>query len=741
MDQKIRNWRRLLGMQGLLATIVACGVSIPAAAQERSNGGLEEVIVTAQRRAENLQTVPLALSSFSGNYLQREKVEDVSELGSRVPGLQYEQFSPGEPRFFIRGLGSISRSSAVDGDVGVFMDDVYLGRPEMTNINFYDLENLEILRGPQGTLFGRNVVGGAVSYHTKRPTDELKILAQVGYGNFNTFETAATITGPLTDKVSAKLSAGTRNHDGYNFNQTTRHDVEDERFIGASGAIRFRPTDDLDIQLNGDFSRRRGTGPWWILYREAADQLGKAYPDPRNGKGYTDDGFANIDNNGVSLNANWTTAYGTLTSITAYRDSMKANRSNTTGLYAAQITDPPAVIAANSNIVFLQEDDQWSDQFSQELRFASPSGERLTWVGGLYYFEEHVKHDFYVDYRFLFPFFKAQGQSLFKAHTNTRAYAGFANGSYKIFDTLSVQAGVRWSRDEKDHVLTPTGVYTNAFTINGVKVPTWTAQGQGGWNAVTPTASLKWQVTPDKLLYFTYSKGFKSGGFNDNDLEYLSATTPFNPEYVENYEVGAKTEWFDHRLRVNLAAYDMRYTDLQVVILIPATNVGPSRQVTGNAGSALSQGVELELNWLPTDELSFLMTYNYAHTRIDQLVVVGVNQAGNQLTRSPRHKLFLGANYAKPLANDMTATARVGWSYQTKYFTGTDNAKAGIVPTQRNLDAGVGLELQGGRWFVELWGKNLTDSIKPVFPSPVGDDAYSALMPPRTYGVSVRYKF
>lgn len=721
--------------------LLALGAGAPALAADEATGtAVEEVIVTAQKTAQNLQQVPLAVTGFSGDFLEKSKVENFLDLRTRVPSLTFDEFAPGQPRYFIRGIGNTNRSGGIDSAVGLFVDDVYMGRPAMTSTDFSDLERVEVLRGPQGTLFGRNAVGGAVSFFTRKPGDSYRFDGKVTAGNYDLRAVSAAVSGPISDTVSAKMALTARSHDGYAFNTTTGRDVEDERLIAGRAALRFRPNEAWDIQLNVDGSQRRGTGPWWDLAVEAPASLGKSNPDPRRGRNHAEDGYANIDNAGASLNATWKTSIGTLTSITAYRNAQTHVRANTTGLLVAELTD-----VANRRVfhhtLFIQQDDEDAKQFTQELRLASNIGERFSFVAGLYYYNDDVFHNRLTDYRFYnFGATPLGGRFNFASTNKTDAYAVFINGVYEITGRLKLQAGLRWSQDEKDHVTVGSGANFSRFRNAGVTIPGYTAPASAKWDAFTPTASLNYQVTDDAFVYATASRGFKSGGFNDTDNDLQSALRPFNPEYVWNYEIGARTEWFDRRLRLNATAFYMDYTDLQVTVITIVTPGLPPTGVSGNAGKSTIKGFELEWTAVPVQGLNVYGSYTYTDGKIKSLVTGTLNLAGKDIPRAPKNKFFLGANFTRDLGL-VTATARVDYSRQSSFFSTINNLPSELIHKQHNWDAGLTLAPTGKPYSLELWGKNLSNELSITTISDVTGDGYAQYAPPRTYGVTLSIKY
>ncbi|MGV3481569.1 MAG: TonB-dependent receptor [Sphingobium sp.] len=731
------------GSRFIFGLLAASGLTMPAIAQTdpqpaEETGGLEEIVVTAQKTRDNLQTVPLSLTAFTGDNLTRSNIENVKDLAARTPSLNVDTFSPGQPRYFIRGIGGTAAGSARDAAVGVFVDEVYMGRPSMTSTDFVDIDRVEILRGPQGTLFGRNVVGGALSYFTRKPDDEFRAQAALTVGNYDKIDGSFAVSGPLSEGVSAKLSFSSRNHGGYAFNETTDKDIETEHSNAVRGALRFQPGEGVDIQLNADYSKLTGNGNWWHLLREGPNSIGKANADPRRGRNYTDDGFNRIRNGGVSLNARFESPIGEIASITAYRESKLRTRANTTGLFVAELTDP------NRNqyhhTLFIQEDDTDSKQFSQELRLASDISDRLSSVVGIYYFHEKVDTTNITDYRFLR--FNSQGRRRFDASNTTDSYAVFANLAWEVTDWLKLRGGLRWSRDEKDHIVVAGGNNYTPYRDGGVIVPGFTAPGRAAWSALTPAFSVNFQATPTKFLYASVSRGFKSGGFSDTEVERLSAMEPFDPEFAWNYEVGLKSEWLDRRLRFNASLFYTDYTDLQVTVIRQVDPNFPPFGVTGNAGKVVIKGAELEINAVPVEGWNLYGTYAYTDSNIKELISGTTNLRGNRLPRAPKHKFSIGTSYSVDVQNKVRITGRAEYTYSSNFYSSILNSPVDQIPNLKNLDLGLSFSTPDDRWSLELWGKNVTDRLNINTISEVPPlDGYAQFQPPRTYGATLRFRY
>lgn len=762
----------------LLLSAAAMSVPVSALAQDDQAGlGLEEVIVTAQKRAENLQAVPLALTALSGETLERQHINNFHDLHTRVPSFVYDQYSPGQSRYYIRGIGNNLLSGAVDEDVGVFVDGVYLSRPAMADTEFPDLERVEILRGPQGTLFGRNVVGGAISFNTRKPSDTFLMRGEATYGNYDEISAKGYISGPLSEKVSASLAATSRQHEGYAFNTTTNNDVADAKFASGRGALRLTPSDTLDIQINADISRRRQSGQWWTFYKNVGTSATLPNADPWRGAHYPDDGFNDVDNHGYSGNINWDVGAATLTSITAYRRSVYDSKTNTQspnlapfGLTNAELA---AALATGRYSQFLNGRiyHESARQFSQEVRLASSSAGPLKWVAGVYYFNNNVTYRTTTNNDFSFPALginHASSTAGDDQYSEADAYAVFLNGSYDILENLTLQAGVRWSHEEKSSVIVAHGVPGNVllqgarggYLNNGVPLGIgvgYTTAISGEWEAWTPAVSINYQVVPDKFVYATVSKGFKSGGIPGANID-RALTLPLEPEYAWNYELGTKTEWLG-RLRLNVSGFLVKYDDLQVrgFTTLPGAAL-PTRFVT-NAGKTTSRGVEAELDFIVDDGINIYGTYTYTRARIDESSAAGcanpavptqcVIRVGDELTRTPHHKFSIGGTLRIPLSAGLAAIARADYSYTDSYFpllpnNGTSCGNVPYcetVPAQKTLGAGLAFESDDGRWSIEFWGKNLTDQVH--FAGLTAIPSYGVvgfLDPPRTYGVTARFR-
>jgi len=715
-----------------------------AATEAPKSGQVGDIIVTATRREESAQRVPVAITALSAADMQARGIQTTDDLKFQVPGLQIYSTQVGITNYTIRGLGNANnRSATADGSVGVFVNEAYIGRPFLLNTDFMDMERVEVLRGPQGTLFGRNTIGGAISFYSTKPGPETRAGGEVTVGNYNQRDAGGFISGQIADNVYAKVAVTTRNHDGYNYNTTTHTPIEDQRTTGVAAALRFTPTSNLDITLNVDTTIQRGTGSWWINWVRGP-YSGAPYADPRRGNGANDNGFGNINNSGGSLNIAWNTPIGNFTSVTGYRYGTLDSRSPSVGTMPAP-PGPPAVNSALSNILFTQEDDYSTRQYSQEFRLASNGDSPLNWLVGVYYFHEKSYHTAIVDFQFN-NYYGYAGRARYDSTGTTDAFALFGNVSYNLTDKLKLQAGVRWSSDRKEFTETPSGKsYGAGFKDNGVRVSTFNAAGEKTFRAATPSFTVNYQATPSVFLYATVSKGFKSGGFNDVADDKAVAETPYFPEKVWNYEAGFKADLFNHHARLNVSAFRLNYTNLQVQEIVPAFPGGPNLVITANAGKTHNQGVEAEFQLNPIEGLQLYGNFAYQDSRVDQLstVISGVtiSQAGNKLPLVPKTKWMVGAAYTFPIANEIDTTLRGAYSRTSSYFGYITNNPLELVPPQSNLTASLLFEPRGSHWNVELWGKNLENKLNISQLFQIFGASYARVGVPRTWGLTVRYKY
>jgi len=700
------------------------------AAAQAATAEVSELVVTAQRVEENIQQVPIAVSAFSSATLQRQAIETLQDIALRTPGFSAGAVDPIQSNFAIRGIGSafgISQNAGGDASVVVFVDGVYAGRGGTPDIDALNLERVEVLRGPQGTLFGKNTVGGLIQFVSRKPSADPSFRVEGQYGDYDRRSLNARGNIPLSDTVFLSAGGSIKLRDGYEFNETTRHDVNDQDLRTATVALRFLPSEELDVVLAADFTDQDQKGNPRHNICDATFQAGihcvGVNPDPRVVNAYTD-GYLRRWLQTYRGEINYKTPIGTLTSITAYR----AVTLNFRTPFFSNPVNPPAQIEST------ETDHEKDKQFSQELRLAFGAfDDRLTGQVGVYYLnEDNTRIE---DLRQDFPAPSITGVATYPQIVEGRSWAIFGQASYAITDTLSLTAGLRQTWEKK------TGHFIG-LKVSGPGLPpplaaNYDVRGRKSWDALTPRFALDWQATPDALVYASATRGFKSGGFQGIAGSGLSQSTPYDPEFAWSYETGAKTQWWDNRLRVNVSIFQTDYKDLQVSQLVPLCCV-----VVGNAATAKIKGAELEFLIRPIEGLQIDGSYSRLHARFTSFATGATgNFTGNDLPRSPNDKVHLGAQYSFDVEG-WTALGRVDYTNQAHMYFEASN-----IPTQKqegfiNVDARVSLTSPDKRWEVAAWGKNLTDELVATYVTAFAPyrQVLVPYAPPRTYGVTLVWK-
>ena len=753
--QRVRTGRdRFLRGAAALAMATAMpthGFAQQGADDEASPARFGDIVVTAQRREASLATIAAAVSAYSADDLKTKSLEDLEDVGLANPSLQVSIFQ-GEAQVYIRGIGTPIVIGGTDSATAIHGDGVYLSRAAAAVPAFFDAERLEVVRGPQGTLYGRNATAGSINVITKGPTEEFSAEASLIYGNYNRFELFGAVAGPLiADKLLVRLALQSVDRDG--FTTVTRpievvspngapvtDDVEDKNEIYGRLKIEFRPSETVTVLLTGDYYEADDKGSTWHFI-DPGFEFNPSYSDfirdnGRRGENRSREMFSDIEfyNRpviwGISGKLDWEIGDYALTSLTAYRETEPENLND---------LDFSDVFASDQ----LRAEDHW--QFSQELQFSSPSGERLEWILGAFYFKE----DNYVRSEYFLPrvpvqfAFEQDGCCLLllNGRSETEAFAIFGDGSFDVTDSLSVLFGARYSYEKRDGENITEFVDIPAALAPLVNnVAEFEAES---WNAFTPKFGLEYQVNDDIFTYASVVRGFKSGGFNLGSYQ----NEPFDPEFIWSYEVGLKASMLDRRVNLNLAGFYYDYKDLQV------QDVENNNVLIRNAASAEIWGVEAEGSLRPSDAalIDFAVTwmspefadYLAFDTKRPQLGTQDLS--GNVLPKAPRWKLALGAQYTVPVADVGDLTLRADWSWQDEIFF---NAFEDPLLSQGSFSwvkARATFETADGRWRVAAFVDNLTDETvvsNAIFTGDiVGANVAGNLAPPRTYGVEIGFNF
>ncbi len=726
-----------------VAGIMLATLPFTATAQQRAV--LDEIIVTAQKRAESLQEVPIAVSAFDADSLRLSGVATLDDISHRTPGLTMGRFNAVQPQIFIRGIGSTDQSASGDQSVGVFIDGVYMGRTGFVDLDFFDLERVEVLRGPQGTLYGKNVVGGAINLITERPSETFDARIEGSIGNFDRRSLRALVSGPLAETLAGKLSLSWTERDGYATSATTGRKLSDEDNVTVRGSLLFTPRDDLDLLVTADYSRDRLAGnnreclgeqfiffPWFAPGSPFAPS--PCSPDPfLNEK--TVDGFQDRNVGGMSATLTWDSNLGEVTSITAWRKGDYEIQEDFSG------SDAPLVVRNAIDEI---------EQFSQELRLADATEDgRFNWLVGAYGYRADIErvenNDFSgndVPIALLLlqvpPGTVPSFNTFYFQENKTTSYAVFGQGTWAFTDDVNLTVGARYTYEKKEADIRgagfdPTGGFLAApYDISASK----------SWNAFTPKVTVDWRPSDEVMLYFSVADGFKSGGFNGTAPDGIAASTPFDQEEARQFELGLKSELFDRRLRANLTAFHIDYDDLQVFQLVDG-----ARLIVDNAADARSRGIELEMLAQLSSALTLSGHYAYLDTEYKDFInEAGLDFSGNTLTRAPKHSYNIGATYRADLDARLGLTLHAEYSYRSRVFYDPSNFALVGDSGRGLLDARAVLSLRDHNVDISLWGRNLTDKVHVTQaidgrgPFNLSQNAAGVIAEPRMYGLTVTWR-
>lgn len=733
------------------------------AAAADSAGTLGEVVVSARRRVENAQEVPIPITALSGQTLDETGLYRLEDLNERLPSLNVQFGNPRQTSIAVRGLGNNPANDGLESSVGVYLDDVYLGRPGMANQDLIDLDQVSLLRGPQGTLFGKNTTAGVLNLETSAPSFTPGGVVEASAGNYGYWQVRGAVTGPIDDTLAGRFTYSRTERDGYVDDVTDGRRLNGVGRDGVRGQLLFKPDEALSVRVIADYSREDSSCCISVLYN----------PGPNNGATlekhlaaagateiYDPDGYATSINDpqymqvrqgGGSVQINWRLPSGsTLTSITAYRSWQFLPTNDADG------TSVSGIINAG------QEDDD--EQWSQELRLASPSGGPLDWVGGLYAFYQYQSNIAFTQYGpaaqalYGLPAFYNNAYSQVRAHPETQSYAAFGQATWHISSQWSLTAGVRDTNEQStSHIerLAPVGapgidLVLPAYSTGPLKISD---------NDVSGLVSLGYQLDPDLLAYISAARGAKAGGINQSvPVGKLPVSSLYVlPETANDYELGVKSTWFEQHLLLNVNLFWTDVHDYQATQL-EQSSPGVYVQTLTNIGGVRTRGVELELSAKPVEAVSFDLNASYndaVYTSYDnapcaiESTLAGLqtcNLTGEQVVGAPRWVVNPDVTFEQALGAGVSGYAVLGYAWRSSFFGTSDNSEYAIVHAYGLLNARLGLRgaLPGGkRWDLSVWADNATD--KRYFVGGLTGPSFGSysLFPgnPRFWGATARLEF
>ena len=784
--QKLLLSAAVIGAVGCGPTYAAeASASAPAADAAALDAEESEaaITVTARRREEDAQDVPIALSVLSADTLDKTGNFTLGQVQQLVPSLQIFSFNPRNTNINIRGLGAnvALTNDGLENGVGFYLDNVYYGRPGQSQFDLVDLQQIEVLRGPQGTLFGKNTTAGAINITSREPSFTPEAQGEISLGDYGYHQLRASVSAPIiSDRVAFRLSLADTHRDGFLTNLHDGSKAQDYDNFSIRGQLLVKPTDTLSVRLIGDYAHQKqhyvlnipvtyfgtydsgATIPNNIFARTSRAGYTLLPADPFAREGDSDSHYqAFMKSYGASGQIDWDLGQVALTSITAYRwwDWDPANDGDSTSL-------PVTTKAQQANR---------QRQFSQEVRLGSTGSNVVDWTVGAYYFWQTICGYGASAYGSAAPnwFVPTANPVVADAALNgfetrsyseprTKSYALFGQASWNISDALSLTGGLRYTHERK------TGAYRQ-WWVGGADLSTLSAADAAAATAIrnqfNPRASytagirddsisglatLSWKIAPDALVYGTYSRGSKSGGLNLTNIP-SGAVPQVKPETVDSYELGFKSAWLDRTLTLNAAAFWTEVSDYQTAITQPNI-LGTFVQYISNIPKVRSRGIEGDLSYAPTKWISLTASASYIEATYrdyrnapqapERSATLAPTQdlTGVQLGGIPKFTYSLGADVAQPIGGGGTEIyGHADFSHRSSFNTSSSNSRYAQVPGYGLLNARIGIRADSGLWDISVWARNLGDKqyFQALNPGAFGL-VTGTIGDPRTIGVTLK---
>jgi len=699
---------------------VSCFVSVlataPVSAEEAQNAEdddnvIETIVVTARKRAEPIQEVPLSITAYSASDLEAKSFNSLKDVGQFTPNFSFTnqgQAGSNGSVVFMRGVGQADPTIFWDPGVGIYVDGVYMGRAQGIDLGLMEIERVEILRGPQGTMFGKNTIGGAVSVVTAKPENEYSGGLELTVGEDNRLDGKVNMNIPLIeDELAMRFAVSSQDRDGFGervdyATGAKLDEMGDRERVNARLSVNWTPSDDFELLFSIDSADVRESGAvrdvqqinqtplsglmnmFVTPHYDAATFLNSS-PTTNYGTGTN----ANIlDAWGSALTMTWDLGDITFKSITSYRD-----------IFAVNGTDPDGSLY---DIIDLYAEIE-QDQFSQEFQLSGQSfNGKFNWVTGVYYYEESAFQNEIVKVYHELASSPAGLDISFKRRLgiDNSSYAAYAQGTYDISDKLGLTVGLRYSDEDK-------WVERERLRLTGVVFVPKDDMSKS-FSAVSPRVSVDYKWTDDMMTYISAARGFKSGGINGGSVM-ITDFTPFDPEFVWTYEFGLRSDWLNQRLRFNTSVFFSDYEDIQFTVIQGDPNTGEPITVVDNAGKAEIKGFEMELIAQASPQLLLTAGFGYidaGYTEVEEGSAITVDTA---FVKTPERTLNVSADYAIPLAGGAQLVARLDASFTSEIHHDQLNSPVGLQDSYSLLNARATYESADGDWSVSLFGTNLTD--------------------------------
>ncbi len=780
--------RRRPATFALTPLCLAVAAAVPlAGSPSQAQAQLEEVVVTAQRREVGLQDSALSITAFSGRTLEEAQVFSTGDLAQQTAGISFTNPTPFDMELNIRGVMNTRLDApSASRSVGIFFDEVVVGRMGLMNMDFYDLERVEILRGPQGVLLGKNVVGGAISIITAKPEFETNASIRAQAGNLDSRLLSGHFNTAINDKLAMRVAAQFRENDGFAENAETGRPLHNIESKQARLSFLYAGDNDFEGRLILEYMEDDGNGtcaigengnPWDVARGVVGlTDIRKCIPEAVQYTNIPGDSRQFYEREATSITLRLEKGFEnmSLISLTNYREGEGESQYSQTGLgpdapglfpafLEAIGSGSPLAVPLGLAFDFPVREAEDLSQFVQEFRLVSDFDDSAwDYIAGVYFQRDEVeKNDLFWGETILggppFPFGGLNGESEWFNDATTDSWAVFGQVGYQITDDLKFTLGARYTEDEIDGFISARVNATDDKFNPGEPTPlvplTGEPDGEGGiipypvgdayatpygetWDELTFSGILEYAISDDVMVYGSVSQGYKSGGFQDTPPNTLGATVAYDPETVLSIEVGLKSEFWNNRLRINGAIFSMDYEDLQVEF----TNDQCLCNIVSNASDAKIQGMEIEASLAATDSLLIWFNGSFLDTEYENYVISTGDFSGNQLQRTPDNQISTGFEYTASLG-DWGDALKFRLSYTWQDEMPWAHTSVSFEDDYGLLDGRIGLSPENQNWTIALWGRNLADEeARANVIEFLGGDV-SLYNPPRTYGLELGYRW
>jgi iron complex outermembrane recepter protein len=738
-------------VSGLVAAVPLLAEPIAAQVPGSSAQGFEEVIVTAQKRPEDIQSVPVSTVAFGADALRQLGMAEGFDLANQVPNMNIDApTADSNIRYFIRGVGTQDFNTLATSPIALYVDDVYLGSTIANSVNFYDMERVEVLLGPQGTLWGKNTTGGAINFLSAHPGQNPLASVSGGYGNHGERFAEGMVNVPLTDTLAARAAFMYSGRDAWieNLAADGPHNLDAFNKSGGRLSFEWAPNDAVKAYLKGEYLKRTGstiTG-YMVPLTGPTDAFGNPvlpFGVVNQAGGPSSDDFDTWD---VIARLDW--SIGNVVEFTSISGWQNANRVHEYELNGGT----PALLI---NQAFFGN----HEQFTEELRLASQNPGRFRWQGGLlYYFARETATTAVPFNETAFSAPPYVTDDLWPESRKFNSDSVFGGVEFDLTPQLTAKGGLRYNEDEGSYhalhyALHPYANYLNYLNPdpladqNSVLIPADTIDTRANWSKLTWDAGLLYHFSGGKMVYLSGGTGYRQGTFSSPSGSSMNQFSVLQPETNLAFEIGAKTSWLENTLQVNAAAFNYDYSDMQVFVLQPIA-AGSPLSIESNAGKARDRGAELEVKSLPAERWLIGGALGYVHaifSRFDTETSAGVpvSLAGNRFPRQPQWTASAFAQYQWPLVNGASVLLHSDWNYRGDYYVNADNLHNPYIPGRLIGNARAVYSASGARWELALWAKNVTDKHYPMGGYRLGfaNSQIFYFGDPLTYGVSATINF